>query len=383
MKKLFFLLSILIYSNLHSQVGISNNLSFTPTSMLDVDGSVKIRNVLNLPTKAPASGNRFLIIGNSGDIDTTQLNISNLLTANNGLTLASSIIRLGGMLNQNTTIEQNTFNFNFNGSGSIGIGNTSPTHKLHVSGGIRAESGFIANDGTATTPAFRFNSQGTLGMYRIGSNILGFATNSIERVRIDASGNIGINTTSPSEMVEATNGNIKLTTTTPASSTQGQLHFTAGGIATTTKMVVSRRTISITTANTTPTIIFNDNYMRFAVWFTGARWVIGFSPITTAWFDYNYIGNSRYYNGTYYYTSDGLNNYIWGLSDDVNATAGTFYELGGVLNTAGFNYASGGSGTLYAEGTSTINPFYEFSFFVSYTSTSTQRLITTVIKSYY
>jgi hypothetical protein len=29
------------------------------------------------------------------------------------------------------------------------------------------------------------------------------------------------------------------------------------------------------------------------------------------------------------------------------------------------------------------NPFYEFSFFVTYTSTSTQRLITVLIKTYY
>ena len=196
-------------------------------------------------------------------------------------------------------------------------------------------------------------------------------------------GSVGIGTTSPGSKLEVL-GNVKLTTTTTTTASNGQLQFNAGGEGVTTKMVVFRKTSSLTTSNTSVTKIFDDGYMRFGIWFnsTSSRWVVGFSPYNNQFYDYNYLGNARYYNGSYYYTH-GVNNYVWGLSDDISTTSGTYYECGGVLNTASWNYASGGSGMIYAEGTTTTNPFYEFNFFVSYTSTSTQRLITVIVKAYY
>jgi hypothetical protein len=206
----------------------------------------------------------------------------------------------------------------------------------------------------------------------------------VERLRITNSGNVGIATTTPSEKLDVS-GNVKLTATTTATRTNGQLQFTAGGEGVTTKMVVFRKTTTLTTANTSVTKIFDDGYMRFGIWFNSAasRWVIGFSPYNNQFYDYSYLGNARYYNGTYYYSNDGLNNYVWSLSDDVTTTSGTYYECGGVLNTASWNYATGGSGMVYAEGTTTTNPFYEFTFFVTYTSTSTQRVVTVLVKAYY
>ena len=206
----------------------------------------------------------------------------------------------------------------------------------------------------------------------------------VERLRITNSGNVGIATTTPSEKLDVS-GNVRLTASTTATSTNGQLQFTAGGEGVATKMVVFRKTTTLTTANTSVTKIFDDGYMRFGIWFNSAasRWVIGFSPYNNQFYDYSYLGNARYYNGTYYYSNDGLNNYVWSLSDDVTTTSGTYYECGGVLNTASWNYATGGSGMVYAEGTTTTNPFYEFSFFVTYTSTSTQRVVTVLVKAYY
>ena len=196
-------------------------------------------------------------------------------------------------------------------------------------------------------------------------------------------GSVGIGTTSPGSKLEVL-GNVKLTTTTTTTASNGQLQFNAGGEGVTTKMVVFRKTSSLTTSNTSVTKIFDDGYMRFGIWFNSisSRWVVGFSPYNNnQYYDYNYLGNARHYNGIYYYTNVG-SNYVWALSDDIFTTSGTYYECGGVLNTAG-NYAAGGSGTIYAEGTTTTNPFYEFNFFVSYTSISSQRLITVIVKAYY
>ncbi|NLA23700.1 MAG: hypothetical protein GX879_01920, partial [Bacteroidales bacterium] len=48
-------------------------------------------------------------------------------------------------------------------------------------------------NGTAAVPTYSFNSDTRMGVYRIGSNILGFSTNGAERMRIAANGNVGIN----------------------------------------------------------------------------------------------------------------------------------------------------------------------------------------------
>jgi hypothetical protein len=47
-------------------------------------------------------------------------------------------------------------------------------------------------DGTAAATSYGFSAEATLGMYRIGTNILGFSTASTERLRIDASGAWGL-----------------------------------------------------------------------------------------------------------------------------------------------------------------------------------------------
>jgi len=47
-------------------------------------------------------------------------------------------------------------------------------------------------DGAAATPALGFAADAGVGLYRIGTDILGFATNGVERMRIDANGYVNI-----------------------------------------------------------------------------------------------------------------------------------------------------------------------------------------------
>ncbi|MCX7650740.1 MAG: hypothetical protein N2050_09345, partial [Flavobacteriales bacterium] len=91
------------------------------------------------------------------------------------------------------------------GTGDVGIGTLAPTHRLHVNGAVRAENGFLANDGTAGVPAYRFNADTDVGMFRPAANQIGFAMDGVEKVRFN--GNtadvlVGINTTAPTAPID-------------------------------------------------------------------------------------------------------------------------------------------------------------------------------------
>lgn len=84
-------------------------------------------------------------------------------------------------------INQNEF-FRIKNNGNTGIGTNSPSQKLEVSGNIKATGKIILMDGSATLPSFSFSNDNDVGIYRISSNILGFATGGVEHLRIDGAG---------------------------------------------------------------------------------------------------------------------------------------------------------------------------------------------------
>jgi len=95
-------------------------------------------------------------------------------------------IRLGGSGNSHVVI---------NSGGNVGIGTTSPAEKFHVVGNTFNTGQVRANTGTAAAPNFTID--GGAGMFKPTSNVIGFSTNSTERLRITSAGVVGIGTSGP------------------------------------------------------------------------------------------------------------------------------------------------------------------------------------------
>jgi hypothetical protein len=63
-------------------------------------------------------------------------------------------------------------------------------------------------DGSAAAPSWSFQNSPTMGFYRVSANVLGLSTAGVQRMVVDASGNVGIGTGSPTGKLHINAGSV-------------------------------------------------------------------------------------------------------------------------------------------------------------------------------
>lgn len=106
----------------------------------------------------------------------------------------SNVITLGS---NNANVTLSTSNAN------LGVSVAAPIEKLDVGGKVQTSVQFLApQTDDSNMPGFTFSGNSNTGMFHAATNSLGFTTAGSERVRIDASGNIGIALSNPSATLD-------------------------------------------------------------------------------------------------------------------------------------------------------------------------------------
>ena len=89
-----------------------------------------------------------------------------------------------------------------NSTGNVGIGTTSPTFPLDVSGTIRGSNIYTSSNDSAALPGYSFYQDTNTGMFHASNQAIGFSAGGSEKMRITSSGYVGINNPAPSNALD-------------------------------------------------------------------------------------------------------------------------------------------------------------------------------------
>jgi hypothetical protein len=186
------------YENSDNSMRLTTNAS----EALRIDSSGN----LGLGTTSP---NGKLTISNSGaggfefTPDTTAFSVANsnyIASYDRSASAYRDIVfDLGGAENQS---------IRFKAGGNVGIGTSSPAEMLHVTGDIRVDTDLILQP----TKILYLDGGNDTYINEVAANTIGFNTAGGERVRIDASGNVGIGAGIVGALLTVNNGNDALPT---------------------------------------------------------------------------------------------------------------------------------------------------------------------------
>lgn len=174
----------------------------SPDTFLDVFGnSVFGTGRFIQAGSASANTNPVLRLQNADTgTPTHQINFHTNLTASayNGLTQAGDkgiIFSEGGSGNGNLVIApwvSGAYGLRITSNGQVGIGQAIPTQVLDVSGSIKITTSIMLPDGTVAAPALCFTDDTDTGIYSPANGVVAITADGLERMRINASWQVGI-----------------------------------------------------------------------------------------------------------------------------------------------------------------------------------------------
>ncbi len=203
--------------------------SGTGTSVaINLDGAVIDSSVIGGTTAAAGS---FTTLTASTSITGTlataaQPNITSVGTLT-GLTTTGTITATDLVIDTDVIVTDST-------NDRVGINETSPATTLDVGGSIHFSSVLRATgDGSAAQPSIQPGNDADTGLFRPTTNTIGFSTAGSEAMRIDASGKVGIGTSSPSsylatKLVLGCGDEDGMTLAATSSSTKQNIYFADG-----------------------------------------------------------------------------------------------------------------------------------------------------------
>ena len=188
-----------------TQIQFSNGLNFAASADFTWDDGIGAKTLgiggtingtkISIAARNASTGSSAtneLRIGNDSAVDTLTLSVNSGANANGG-DFAYIMNRRNAPLVIGTN---STERIRIMAGGNVGIGSTNPVAMLDVFGGG------AFGMGTVGAPSIAFRTNLNTGMWSSGTNIINFSTNSLEIMRMDANGNVGIGTTLPSMLLD-------------------------------------------------------------------------------------------------------------------------------------------------------------------------------------
>ncbi|WP_321828109.1 beta strand repeat-containing protein [Maribacter dokdonensis] len=152
----------------------SNSAAIAAHNTADEDLSATNETNTSFSTVDVAGTDYLRISDSNGDLDVPLSDLSHTGTT-------GSVFFAGA---DGTPTENNGQLFWNSSSNSLGVGISSPTNKLHVSGAIRSQ-GILNSNGTENEPAYRFNDDTNTGMFRPAADEIAFTVGGIEAMKIE------------------------------------------------------------------------------------------------------------------------------------------------------------------------------------------------------